>query len=97
MVFFHSSLKSRNWDGTYQSVKQTSRTSANTWCVEDCWKDELNQGVLRRVENITGIPDANSEYWQFLKYEEGQYYRAHHDYIEFHNERAQGVRILTGT
>jgi prolyl 4-hydroxylase len=47
------------------------------------------------VENITGIPDDNSEYWQLLKYEEGQYYKVHHDFISFHLERAQGVRIFT--
>jgi prolyl 4-hydroxylase len=47
------------------------------------------------VENITDIPDSNSEYWQFLQYEVGQFYAAHHDYIPFHLERAQGVRILT--
>ena len=63
--------------------------------MEECYEDELNQSVIRRVENITGIPDGNSEYWQFLEYYEGQFYKQHHDYIPFHNERAQGVRILT--
>jgi prolyl 4-hydroxylase len=76
-------------------VKQETRTSANTWCVEDCYNDELNQNVLRTVENVTGIPDNHSEYWQLLKYEVGQFYATHHDYIPFHNDRYQGVRILT--
>lgn len=55
----------------------------------------MNQNVLRTVENITGIPDSHSEYWQFLKYEVGQFYGEHHDFIEFHNQRYQGPRILT--
>jgi hypothetical protein len=62
----------RNWDGTFQSLTQNTRTSSNTWCLEECYEDELNQAVIRRVENITDIPDGNSEYWQFLKYEVGQ-------------------------
>jgi prolyl 4-hydroxylase len=76
-------------------VIQETRTSSNAWCVEDCYKDELNQNVLRTVENITGIPENHSEYWQFLKYEVGQFYGEHHDFIPFHLNRYQGARILT--
>lgn len=32
---------------------------------------------------------------QLLKYEEGQFYRTHSDYIAFQQERQTGVRILT--
>jgi hypothetical protein len=34
----------------------------------------LNQNVIKVVENITNIPDNHSEYWQFLQYEETQFY-----------------------
>jgi 2OG-Fe(II) oxygenase superfamily len=114
----------RKFDGTYDSVKQDTRTSHNTWCVEECYNHTLNQNVIKRVENITDIPDTNSEYWQFLQYEVGQFYavsammfsfyqsslqrnqysdtprcfshsKEHHDYIPFHLERSQGVRIIT--
>lgn len=44
---------------------------------------------------MTGIPDANSEYLQLLRYEKGQFYESHHDYIPHHLKRAQGPRILT--
>jgi hypothetical protein len=67
-------LGCRKFDGTYDSIKQNTRTSHNTWCVEECYQDERNQNVIKRVENITGIPDTNSEYWQFLQYEVGQFY-----------------------
>jgi prolyl 4-hydroxylase len=30
-----------------------------------------------------------------IRYEEGQFYRVHHDYVEHNLERQQGVRILT--
>ena len=47
------------------------------------------------MENITGIPEANGEHLQLLKYQEGQFYKSHHDYIAHHVDRAQHVRILT--
>ena len=36
---------------------------------------------------VTGIPPENSEDFQILKYEPGQFYRQHHDYIEFQRDR----------
>ena len=82
---------------------------------------------MGRIENLTGIPEPNSEYLQLLKvkdiwhtlkagklmcycrlaclicvllslalqYEEGQYYRTHHDLIHYQDERPCGLRILT--
>ena len=72
IVFFFSS--SRKFDGTFDSVTQNTRTSHNTWCLDECYEDELNQNVIKVVENITNIPDNHSEYWQFLQYEETQFY-----------------------
>jgi prolyl 4-hydroxylase len=37
----------------------------------------------------------NSEYLQLLRYEVGQKYNRHHDYIDFEVNRQQGPRILT--
>lgn len=64
----------RKFDGTFDSTTGKDRTSHNTWCLEECYEDEVHQNVLRNVENITGIPDTNSEYWQLLQYEESQFY-----------------------
>jgi len=83
------------FDGTFDEVEHDVRTSQNTWCLDECYEDEANQKVLQSVENITGIPDSNSEYWQLLQYEETQHYGYHHDYIPFHLERFFGSRILT--
>lgn len=85
----------RKFDGTFDALESEDRTSSNTWCVDECYQDQRHQHVLKIVENITGIPEQNSEYWQLLHYQEGQFYRRHHDYIPFHNFRSQGVRILT--
>ncbi|KAG7363693.1 2-oxyglutarate/Fe(II) oxygenase [Nitzschia inconspicua] len=85
----------KNFDGTYGDVKNDERTSSNAWCMDECYSHPLHQNVVQRVENITDISDANSEYWQLLQYQVGQFYAEHHDYIPFHFERSHGVRIIT--
>lgn len=83
------------FDGTMESKTSTTRTSENAWCTDDCYRDESVQNVLNKIADLTGIPDENSEYLQLLKYEKGQFYRKHHDYIEIDENRPQGPRILT--
>jgi prolyl 4-hydroxylase len=81
--------------GSYDKKVNTGRTSTNAWCQNDCEADPHTAAVIQRMEDITGIPSPNFEFLQLLKYEVGQYYQQHHDYIEFHTERKQGVRTLT--
>lgn len=85
----------KKFDGTYDKHQNKFRTSTNAWCTGDCYEDATTKQVLARIENVTGVPDSNSEFLQLLRYEETQQYRTHHDYIEHHTSRAQGVRILT--
>jgi len=82
-------------DGTTERSVSTGRTSSNAWCQNECYQDPKAQSVVHRLSNITGIPEENSEYIQLLKYLPGQFYKSHHDYIPFHINRQQGVRILT--
>jgi len=83
------------FDGTFEPLVHDARTSRNTWCVDKCFDDKNTQEVIRSVENVTGIADENSEFWQLLQYEETQHYGDHHDFIPFHLERSFGPRILT--
>jgi prolyl 4-hydroxylase len=85
----------RDFDGSYKGIQTQGRTSTNAWCVEECYRDPVTQAVLSRIENLTAIPDSHGEYLQLLRYEPEQFYERHHDYIPFHRDRAQGVRILT--
>eukprot|EP00980_Cylindrotheca_fusiformis_P008429 scaffold1784_cov116-Cylindrotheca_fusiformis.AAC.9 len=85
----------QQFDGTYDAVESKSRTSSNAWCVKHCYEDETTKTVLGRIVNTTGVPEENYEYLQLLQYKETQFYGSHHDYINHHTERAQGVRILT--
>jgi prolyl 4-hydroxylase len=86
-----------NFDGSYDSVQSEGRTSENAWCsaFQKCrWKEVPNR-ILERISLVTGIPANNSEDLQLLKYESGQFYRQHHDYIGHQRERNCGPRILT--
>ena len=85
----------KKFDGTYDGKVSQGRTSSNTWCLDECWEDDASTRIHDAMENITGIPRENYEYLQLLQYQEGQFYNAHHDFIEFHRERPQHVRALT--
>lgn len=85
----------RREDGTYDASVSSGRTSTNAWCVDDCYNDPVAHMITQRMENITHIPEANSENLQLLRYEHGQFYQTHNDYIPFQRERPTGVRILT--
>lgn len=83
------------FDGTYEAVKSEGRTSTNAWCQGKCNDDEVTRGIWSRIEEVTGISEKNSEHFQILRYEPGQFYNIHHDFIEMDVGRPSGPRILT--
>lgn len=85
----------KKFDGTYDAQTSASRTSENSWCQSVCYEDPIVAQALKKIENITGIPDQNAEHLQLLRYHEGQFYRTHHDFIPFHVDRNIGPRVLT--
>lgn len=72
-----------------------SRTSAHSWCGDECYNDETVALIRKRIFDVTSIPEQNFEHLQLLKYETGQYYWSHNDFIEYHNEQSHGPRLLT--
>ena len=90
-----SDVGEMKFDGTFEEKISDGRTSLNAWCKNTCYNDTLAKQVIARIEAITNIPETNSEHLQLLKYEVGQYYRQHHDFISIDNKRQPGVRILT--
>lgn len=83
-------------DGSSTDVVSQARTSTNAWCNEDlCSQHPVVQSIQARMEALTGIPIRNAESLQLLRYEPGQFYRTHHDYVGYEKKRKQGVRILT--
>lgn len=81
---------------TFESAPTESRTSSTAWCLDDddvgCHDDPVVRRVTARVGNVTGVPEPYHEYPQLLKYEEGQFYQRHHDFVPY---RQGGPRVLT--
>jgi prolyl 4-hydroxylase len=87
----------RKFDGTHGSIQSDRRTSENAWCSEKdgCRQESVAHNIHRRMSAVMNIPTNNSEDLQLLKYEVGQYYRTHHDFIPHQVDRQCGPRILT--
>ena len=85
------------FDGTFDSVKSEGRTSENAWCSDDsgCRDDPTVKRIIEKMSRVMGIDADNMEDLQILRYEEGQRYHSHHDYIENQRDRQNGPRILT--
>ena len=73
------------FDGTREgNANNPARTSTNAWCNSDpCKNDTHTRNVFDRIENVTGIPERNSEALQLLRYQEGQFYKVHHGAFMF--------------
>lgn len=90
-----SDVGTKKEDGTYTAETNSGRTSTNAWCIDECYENPTARVVMDRIANITGIPEMNSENLQLLRYEEGQFYQTHNDYIPYQRSMPTGVRILT--
>lgn len=65
---------------TGRNVANPSRTS---WTVFlDRAQDPIIAAIEDRAALVSGVPRANFECLQVVKYEHGQFYKAHHDYIK---------------
>jgi len=84
------------FDGSHETVRSTRRTSSTTWCRSTaCHPHAVTQAIHQRIETLLGIPQIHYEYLQLLKYEVGEKYVQHHDYLDHHLQRNAGVRMLT--
>lgn len=90
-----SDVGKMKFDGTFDVLVNDGRTSENAWCNDDCQLSNITKSIESRMEQVTGVPTMNYESLQILRYEVGQYYRTHHDFIEHHVNRQSGPRILT--
>ncbi|KAL7548827.1 hypothetical protein ACHAWF_012087 [Thalassiosira exigua] len=85
-----------NPDGSHEDDVSEGRTSHNAWCdAELCNEDPIIGPAIERIAWLTGTSAHNSEDLQLLRYEPGQFYNQHHDYIEFQQELPCGPRMLT--
>jgi len=85
----------KNFDGTMEKVVSQGRTSSNAWCKGNCNNDTVVEEIMRRINTVTRTELNNTEQLQILKYEPGEFYKVHHDYIPNHKDRNCGPRVLT--
>jgi prolyl 4-hydroxylase len=52
----------RKFDGTHEPLINPDRTSTTAWCLDECFEDPVTVAVRERIQELTGIPDANSEF-----------------------------------
>lgn len=91
-----SDVGAENPDGTHEDEVNEGRTSENAWCDDDiCDDDPIIGPVLERIAEVTKTHVDNHESLQLLRYEPGQFYNQHHDYIEYQADLPSGVRMLT--
>lgn len=76
-------------------ILSQSRTSQNSWCRKECEEHPDVQTLTEKIEEVTNVPSSHYESFQVLRYDVGQFYRAHHDYGGEDRGLACGPRILT--
>ena len=85
-----------NPDGSHEDEINDGRTSENAWCnSEHCENNPIIRPVIERIAEATLTHVDNHESLQLLRYEPGQFYNQHHDYIEYQQGMPCGVRMLT--
>jgi len=63
-----------NARGQSEVKYSTGRTSTNAWCSGVCYRNSTAIEVSKRLSELTGVPERNSEYLQMLRYEPNQFY-----------------------
>lgn len=76
-----------------RSALEGIRTSDYVYCTWDCLR--RLPAVEARLYVLTGVPSTNTEFWELLRYREGQHYDTHHDFIDEQVVMANGPRIFT--
>lgn len=81
--------------GSGELVTDPTRTSKSV--VLPYRHDPIIAGVEARAAKVAGVPDRNLEALQVVKYEPGQFYKAHHDYLpeDTPTVKTQGQRTVT--
>lgn len=84
-------------DGLIKREVSETRTSRNAWCQVGCDEHPTVQNLLKRMSDTVKVPISNFEHMQILRYDPGQFYRGHHDFIHSPPaiEEAIGPRIIT--
>ena len=74
--------------------RSAHRDSQTVFCDDACYGQAAVAKMLERAQRLCLMPREHSEV-QFLRYDPGQYYRTHHDYLGGSETMLAGPRTLT--
>jgi len=80
--------------GKMDYIRSRHRTSQSTFCsrMDPCFRSV--QVALSRAQELVGMSERHTEI-QLLKYDEGQYYKSHSDFLGGSEQLRAGPRALT--
>lgn len=82
--------------GQSRELDYSSRTSQTAWLDSvDHWRDPVLKGIDEKIERLTMVARRSMEHNQVLRYEPGQYYHIHHDFIVEQKLLPCGPRVAT--
>ncbi|KAG8467226.1 hypothetical protein KFE25_000542 [Diacronema lutheri] len=81
--------------GMVNPVVSEHRRSATQWCADGCWNESAVERVLSRAQALLRVPRGSCEPLQLLRYEQGDYYRLHSDYVPEQRALPCGPRAIT--
>ena len=64
-------------------------------CQDECADSGIVGYIEEQIEHLMGVPPQHAELIEFIKYEEGDFYDVHSDYLPLEYSRAQGPRIFS--
>lgn len=73
-----------------------SRTSSTAWLNDKAHDlDPVLRGIDARIANLTGVDPQGMEHMQVLRYEAGQFYKSHSDFVPEQRLQLCGSRVAT--
>jgi prolyl 4-hydroxylase len=81
---------------TGANVTDPDRTSSSVFLTAG-GHDPVIRRVVARAAAVSGVPDSHFEQLQVVRYEPGQFYRPHYDYLKTHlpDIQLRGQRLVT--
>lgn len=94
MIQIRDELNNKHFD---EDDGESKTTIENKFCGDhnNCRNKNFIQSIHKRIEDILEIPANNSEDFEILEYEVGNYYDMYHDFMQQQVDRKCGPRILT--
>lgn len=91
-----TSYRTAEQESDEEFMKGLQHTASVIYCQSPrCYNDPVHQAILGRMSNVTFLPKENHEFFQMIRYHEGQWFKTHNDFAPHHALKPEGVRLTT--